>query len=92
MCLTAMWATSRTARLTGWARRRCPLRLGSIYTGRDRVEVFDHDARRHLPTLPGFPEAAGVVAENGDALVTNRGGASLSWIDARTLKTRASLA
>jgi DNA-binding beta-propeller fold protein YncE len=60
-------------------------------TGRDRVDVIDHDAGRHVAALPGFPEAAGVVAENGQVLVTNRGSASLAWLDARTLETRAVL-
>jgi hypothetical protein len=46
---------------------------------------------RHLATLNGFPEAAGVVADDGHVLVTNRGAAGLSWIDARTLETRAVL-
>lgn len=35
-----------------------------------------------------FPEAAGVVAGEGCVLVTNRGSASLAWVDARTLETR----
>jgi hypothetical protein len=39
--------------------------------------------------LPGFPEAAGVVADDGIVLVTNRGAASLAWIDATSLETRA---
>src|SRR5215813_13138635 len=59
------------------------------HTKRDRVEVIDHDRGRHLATLEGFPEAAGVVAEGGQVLVTNRGRAQLAWIDARTLETRA---
>jgi DNA-binding beta-propeller fold protein YncE len=59
------------------------------HTGRSRLEVIDHDRGRHLATLEGFPEAAGVVADAGSVLVTNRGAASLSWVDARTLKTRA---
>ena len=33
--------------------------------------------------LQGFPEVAGVVADDGQVLVTNRGSASLAWIDAR---------
>ena len=39
--------------------------------------------------LAGFPEAAGVVADDGQVLVTNRGAASLAWVDAISLKTRA---
>ena len=64
-------------------------RVFLAHTGRDRVEVIDHDAGRHLATLDGFPEAAGVVADEGHVLVTNRGAASLAWIDAHTLETRA---
>ena len=63
-------------------------RVFVAHTGRDRVEVIDHDSARHIATLPGFPEAAGVVAEDGIVLVTNRGAASLAWIDARSLETR----
>jgi DNA-binding beta-propeller fold protein YncE len=64
-------------------------RVFVAHTGRDCVEVIDHDARRHIATLPGFPEAAGVVADDGTVLVTNRGAASLAWVDARSLETRA---
>ena len=64
-------------------------RVFLAHTGRDRVEVIDHDTSRHLTTLEGFPEAAGVVADEGHVLVTNRGAASLAWIDAHTLETRA---
>jgi streptogramin lyase len=59
------------------------------HTGRDRLEVIDHDAGRHIATLDGFTEAAGVVADDGTVLVTNRGAASIAWVDALTLKTRA---
>src|SRR5262245_57758818 len=64
-------------------------RVFVAHTARDRVEVLDHDNRCHLATLRGFPEAAGVVADDGHVLVTNRGAASLAWVDARTLETRA---
>jgi hypothetical protein len=64
-------------------------RVFVAHTGRDTVEVIDHDSRKHIATLPGFPEAAGVVADDGQVLVTNRGAASLAWIDARSLKTLA---
>src|SRR5204862_8131384 len=37
---------------------------------------------------PGFPQAAGVVAEDGKVLVTNRGAASMTWVDAFTLEPR----
>src|SRR6266849_6761799 len=63
-------------------------RVFLAHTGRDRVEVIDHDTSRHLATLDGFPEAAGVVADEGHVLVTNRGAASLAWLDAHTLETR----
>jgi DNA-binding beta-propeller fold protein YncE len=59
------------------------------HTGRNRLEVIDHDRGRHLATLDGFAEAAGVVADAGSVLVTNRGSASLAWVDAQTLKMRA---
>jgi DNA-binding beta-propeller fold protein YncE len=64
-------------------------RVFLAHTGRDSVEVIDHDAGRHIATLPGFPEAAGVVADDGHVLVTNRGAASLAWVDAHSLETRA---
>ena len=64
-------------------------RVFVAHTARDRLEVIDHDNRRHLATLRGFPEAAGVVANVGQVLVTNRGAASLAWVDGRTLETQA---
>jgi DNA-binding beta-propeller fold protein YncE len=64
-------------------------RVFVAHTARDRLEVIDHDKRCHLATLSGFPEAAGVVADDGHVLVTNRGAASLAWVDGRTLETRA---
>src|SRR5437660_9796687 len=64
-------------------------RVFIAHTGRDSVEVIDHDSGRHVATLPNFPEAAGVVADAGHVLVTNRGAASMAWVDARTLETRA---
>jgi len=64
-------------------------RIFVAHTGRDSVEVIDHDTRRHVATLPGFPEAAGVVADDGIVLVTNRGAASLAWVEASSLETRA---
>jgi YVTN family beta-propeller protein len=63
-------------------------RIFVAHTARDCVEVIDRDAGRHVATLPGFSEAAGVVAEDGQVLVTNRGSASLACIDARTLEVR----
>jgi YVTN family beta-propeller protein len=64
-------------------------RVFIAHTARDCVEVIDHDAGRHLATLPGFPGVAGSVADNGQILVTNRGSASIALLDADTLKTRA---
>jgi DNA-binding beta-propeller fold protein YncE len=64
-------------------------RVFVAHTGRDSVEVLDHDTRRHVATLPGFKEAAGVVADDGTVLVTNRGAASLAFVDAISLETRA---
>jgi DNA-binding beta-propeller fold protein YncE len=64
-------------------------RIFVAHTGRDCVEVIDHDGGRHITTLPGFPGAAGVVADGGKVLVTNRGAASLAWLDAHALKMQA---
>jgi hypothetical protein len=64
-------------------------RIFVAHTGRDCVEVIDNDARRHVATLPGFPGAAGVVADDGIVFVTNRAGASLAWVDPTSLETRA---
>jgi DNA-binding beta-propeller fold protein YncE len=63
-------------------------RVFVAHTARDCVEVIDHDTSRHVATLKGFPGAAGVVANGGDVLITNRGAASLAWLDAATLQTR----
>jgi DNA-binding beta-propeller fold protein YncE len=62
-------------------------RIFIAHTGRDRIEVIERDGA-HVTTLPGFPEAAGVVADGGEVLVTNRGAASVAFLDARTMKTR----
>jgi YVTN family beta-propeller protein len=64
-------------------------RVFIAHTTRDCIEVIDHDAGRHLATLPGFPGAAGAVADDGHILVTNRGSASIALLDASTLETRA---
>jgi YVTN family beta-propeller protein len=64
-------------------------RVFIAHTARDCVEVIDHDAGKHLATLPGFPGVAGAVADNGQILVTNRGSASIALLDANTLETRA---
>jgi YVTN family beta-propeller protein len=64
-------------------------RVFIAHTARDSIEVIDHDAGRHIATLPGFPGAAGAVADDGQILVTNRGSASIALLDAGTLQTRA---
>lgn len=62
-------------------------RVFVAHTARDRIEVIDTGTSRHMAALPGFPEAAGVVADDGQVLVTSRGAAELAWIDARNLET-----
>jgi DNA-binding beta-propeller fold protein YncE len=64
-------------------------RVFVAHTGNDSVDVIDHDGQKHVANLPGFPEAAGVVADQGIVLVTNRGAASLAVVDAQALKTQA---
>src|SRR5216684_8726083 len=64
-------------------------RVFIAHTARDCVEVIDHDSQKHIAALPGFPGVAGAVADNGEVLVTNRGAASLAWLDAITFKTKA---
>lgn len=64
-------------------------RVFIAHTARDCIEVIDHDSGRHVATLPGFPGAAGAVVEAGQVVVTNRGSASVSWLDGETLKTTA---
>jgi hypothetical protein len=61
-------------------------RVFVAHTARDGIEVIDHDTNHHLATLHGFSEAAGVVADEGQVLITNRGAAGLAWIDAHTLE------
>jgi hypothetical protein len=64
-------------------------RVFIAHTARSTIEVIDHDAGRHIATLPGFPGAAGAVADDGEILVTNRGAASVAWLNASTLETKA---
>jgi DNA-binding beta-propeller fold protein YncE len=64
-------------------------RVFIAHTARDCIEVIDHDAGRHLATLPGFPGVAGAVADDGQILATNRGSASIALLDAVTLEARA---
>jgi DNA-binding beta-propeller fold protein YncE len=63
-------------------------RVFIAHTRNSSIEVIDPDAGRHIATLPGFPGAAGAVADDGEVLITNRGAASIAWLDAETLKTR----
>jgi hypothetical protein len=67
-------------------------RVFIAHTAQSAIEVIDPDAGRHIATLPGFPGVAGAVADDGEILVTNRGSASISWLDAATFKTRSVLA
>jgi DNA-binding beta-propeller fold protein YncE len=64
-------------------------RVFVAHTARDCVAVIDPDTQKHVATLPGFPGVAGAVCDDGEVLVTNRGSASLAWIDAASLKTKA---
>lgn len=64
-------------------------RVFIAHTARSTVEVIDPLAGRHIVTLAGFPGCAGAVADDGDILVTNRGSASIAWLDAETLATKA---
>src|SRR4051812_12949470 len=64
-------------------------RVFIAHTARNCVEVIDHDAGKHVATLPGFSGAAGAVADDGQVLVTNRGSASVALLDASSLETRA---
>src|SRR6476620_3793167 len=64
-------------------------RVFIAHTARNSIEVIDHDAGKHLATLPGFPGAAGAVADDGQILITNRGSASIALLDAGTLESRA---
>lgn len=57
-------------------------RVFIAHTARDCVEVINHRAERHIATLPGFTGVAGAVVDDGEVLLTNRGAASLAWIDA----------
>ncbi|MGV7213242.1 YncE family protein [Bradyrhizobium sp. UFLA05-112] len=59
-------------------------RVFIAHTARDCIEVIDHDTHKHIATLPGFPGVAGAVADDGEILTTNRGAATVSWLDAAT--------
>jgi hypothetical protein len=64
-------------------------RVFIAHTARDCIEVIDHDAQKHVATLRGFPGVAGAVADDGDILTTNRGGATITWLDAATYAVKA---
>src|SRR5258706_2677503 len=64
-------------------------RVFVAHNARDCIEVIDHDAGKHIATLPGFPGVAGAVADDGEILATNRGSAGVAWLDAATYETRA---
>ena len=59
-------------------------RVFIAHTARNCVEVIDHASQRHIATLPDFPGVAGAVADDGEILTTNRGAATISWLDAAT--------
>jgi hypothetical protein len=64
-------------------------RVFIAHTARDCIEVIDHDRQKHIATLPGFPGVAGAVADDGEILTTNRGAATLTWLDAATYNVKA---
>jgi DNA-binding beta-propeller fold protein YncE len=64
-------------------------RVFIAHTAHDCIEVIDHDAQKHIATLPGFPGVAGAVADDGEILTTNRGAATITWFDAATYKVKA---
>jgi len=64
-------------------------RVFIAHTARDCIEVIDNDAQKHIATLPGFPGVAGAVADDGEVLATNRGAASVAWLDGQTYGTKA---
>lgn len=64
-------------------------RVFIAHTALDCIEVIDHDTHKHIATLPGFPGVAGAVADDGDILTTNRGAATITWLDAATYSTKA---
>lgn len=64
-------------------------RVFIAHTARNCIEVIDHDAQQHIATLPDFPGVAGAVADEGEILTTNRGRATITWLDAETYKVKA---
>lgn len=63
-------------------------RVFIAHTARDCLEVIDHDRQVHIATLPGFPAVAGAVADDGEILTTNRGAATITWLDAATYEIK----
>lgn len=63
-------------------------RIFIAHTARGSLEVIDHDAQKHIATLPGFPGIAGAVADDGEILTTDRGAATVSWLDAATYEVK----
>jgi hypothetical protein len=62
-------------------------RIFIAHTAGNCIEVLDHDAQRHIATLPGFTGVAGVVADEGKVFATNRGAATAALLGADTLGT-----
>lgn len=62
------------------------------HTSRNALQVIDPHKAKHVATLPGFAEAAGVVAREGKVLVTCRGASALKVADAQTLAVEGSYA
>jgi DNA-binding beta-propeller fold protein YncE len=60
-------------------------RVFIAHTSANCVEVLDAERGRHLRTMPGFTEAAGIVAGRDTVVVTNRGAATLSIVRGSTL-------
>lgn len=63
-------------------------RVFIAHTACDCLEVIDHDRQAHIATLPGFPGVAGAVADDGQVLTTNRGAATITWLDAATYEIK----
>ena len=63
-------------------------RIFVAHTGRDTVEVIDHDSANISLRCP-VSGSRRVVADDGQVLVSKRGAASLAWVDAYSLETRA---
>src|SRR5258708_14636409 len=62
-------------------------RVFIAHTARDCVEEIDHDAGRHIATLPGFPGVAGAAADAGRFLVPSPGAPPAPLRDAGNLRS-----